>query len=117
MRAQPPAEGWTPIEYNRATLHHDGALPHSSLRRRRLDAARSRRQRLLGVDLAIALALAAIALAPGLAIVALVAIAVLASCAAVEGFRWIRRRRAARAPTRARASTSSGQAVKGPKPR
>lgn len=67
-----------------------------SIHRRRAHAARARRRRLLAVDAAIAVAIALIALvlAPGVAIVAIVALLVLAVCGAwVLGERVRRRRR------------------------
>lgn len=69
-----------------------------SIHRRRADAARARRRRLLAIDAAIAviIALLAIVLAPGVAIVALVALLVLAACGAWVLGERLRRRRATR---------------------
>lgn len=56
----------------------------NSVRRRRASAARTRRRRLLAIDLGLGLGLAllALVLAPGLAILAIVAAAVLLTCGA-----------------------------------
>jgi Flp pilus assembly protein TadB len=77
------AEGWTPIEYNSAHRRGSAGGRSGSLQRRRAAAVRARRRRLLAIDLALGLALAllAIALAPGLALVALLALLGLLACA------------------------------------
>jgi len=61
----------------------DGPLLFPAARRRRAAAARARRKRLLRIDIALALllALATLVLAPGLAMVALIALGVLVLCA------------------------------------
>jgi Flp pilus assembly protein TadB len=91
--------GWTPIEYNRSARRHERA-PHGSPgsihhHRRRAAAAQARSRRLLAIDLALGLALAllAIALAPGLAIVAILAVAGLLACAASLAYGRVRRPR------------------------
>jgi Flp pilus assembly protein TadB len=89
LERDPPAAGgedgqlWTP----------------RSVHRRRAAAARIRRRRLLVADvgLGLVLALLAIAIAPGLAMVALVALLVLFGCAASVFYPRVRARRAARA--------------------
>jgi Flp pilus assembly protein TadB len=71
-----------------------------SIHRRRAHAARARRRQLLLVDLALGLAIALVALlvGPGLAIVALGALVVLGGCGASLLYaRVVRRRRARRA--------------------
>ncbi|HUN79242.1 MAG TPA: hypothetical protein VMU32_09995 [Solirubrobacteraceae bacterium] len=78
-------------------------------RRRRTAAARARRRRLLRIDIALAvlLALATIALAPGMAMVALMALVVLALCGLSLAVERLRTKRALRraAPDDAAAAT------------
>lgn len=81
-RAELPAVPWTP----------------RSIHRRRASAARARRRRLLVVDLALGLAIALVALlvGPGLAIVAIGALLVLGGCGASLLYERVTRRRRAR---------------------
>jgi hypothetical protein len=96
------SDGWTPTAYNHrvAPHHRRDALhgPPRSLHRRRVAAAEARRRRLLLIDLALGvmLALLAIVIAPGLAIVALVAVVVMLGYGLTLIFGWARRRRAVR---------------------
>jgi hypothetical protein len=106
--AHTPAEGWTPVEYNHSA-HRHGGTPRGrpgSVQRRRALAARARRRRMLAIDLAIGLALAlvAIVLAPGLAIVALLALVGLLACAASLAYGRLRGRKAGRRRPRRAAS-------------
>ncbi len=96
----PPAggsEGWSSVAYNHSPRHHARAslgAPELVHRRRRAPAhARRRRPRLIDLGLGLVLALVAIVLAPGLAIVALLALAGLLACAASFAVGRIRRRR------------------------
>ncbi len=89
-------EGWSAVEYNHAHRRQRASprsheLPH----RRRVVAAEFRRRRLRLIDLALGLVLAlvAIVLAPGLAIVALLALVGLLACGASLAYRRFSRRR------------------------
>jgi predicted lysophospholipase L1 biosynthesis ABC-type transport system permease subunit len=86
-RAGPDDDGGGHAEGRRHTRANgaDAALgPSARILRRRQEAARARRRRLLRADLALALLLAllVLVLAPGLAIAAILALAVLATCGA-----------------------------------
>ncbi len=94
------AEGWTPVEYSHSAHRHASA-PRGrpgSVQHRRAVAARARRRRTLAIDLAIGLTLAlgAIVLAPGLAIVALLVLIGLLACVTSLAYGWLRGRKAAR---------------------
>ena len=92
-------------------MSSDGSLddlgPSARILRRRQEAARARRRRLLRVDLAAALLLAllVLVLAPGLAIAALVALALLAACGVWAA---LARRRAHRQPESERSHLAAG---------
>lgn len=96
----PADDGWSSVAYNHSLRHH-GRTPLGTpelVHRRRAVAAHARRRRLRLIDLALGLVLAllAIVLAPGLAIVALLALVGLLACGASFAVGRIRRRRAGR---------------------
>jgi len=98
----PPADGWTPVEYTHSA-RLGGSAPlgrPTPIHRRRAAAARARRRRLLVADLALgfALALVVLVLASGLAIAALLALGGLLACAVSPTLGRLRRRRSARRP-------------------
>ncbi len=91
-------EGWSSVAYNHSSRHHSHApmgTPELVHRRRAaVSHARRRRRRLIDMALGLVLALLAVLLAPGLAIVALLIVVALLACAASFAYEQIRRRRA-----------------------
>jgi hypothetical protein len=96
-------EDWSSVVYNHSSRHRARAPlgGHEPVHRRRAAAGRSpigrarrRRLRLIDLGLGVALALLAILLAPGLAIVALLALVGLLACGASLAVGRVRRRRA-----------------------
>lgn len=97
-----------PVRYGRGPSTHLGPQVPRDLRKRRAEALRVRRRRLLAWDLAVGLLLALITIvaSPGLAIVVLVALIALAGCGLSAMVGSVRRRREQQRarPRRAQAS-------------
>ncbi|HEV3321596.1 MAG TPA: hypothetical protein VG147_05325 [Solirubrobacteraceae bacterium] len=101
----PADDGWSSVAYNHSLRRHERTprgTPERVHRRRGaagrspIGRARRRRQRLIDLALGLVLALLAIVLAPGLAIVALLALVGLLACGASFAVGRARRRRAGR---------------------
>lgn len=93
----PAEDGWSSVAYNHSPRHgHPTVGTPAPVHRRRAAAAHARRRRLrlIDVGLGLALALLAILLAPGLAIVALLAVVGLLACGASFAVGRARRRTA-----------------------